>query len=240
MIDVQDLTVRIAHRTILTDVTFSIPDGSFLAVIGPNGGGKSTLIRALLGLQKYEGSIQFNPNNATIGYVPQIKTLDRSFPARAGELVATALKGRWPWSLDDGSRSTVLGALEKVGVDHLMNEQIRNLSGGELQRVYLARAMISDPHFLILDEPSAGVDLAGAADMLECVERFRQEHQATVVMVTHDWDVAAHHASHALVLKSRVLSFGTAQEAVTEDAVRLAFGHVGHAHGVLGGGHQHD
>jgi len=120
-----------------------------------------------------------------------------------------------------------------------MNEQIRNLSGGELQRVYLARATISKPRFLVLDEPSAGVDLAGAADMLECVEQFRKEQDATVVMVTHDWDVAAHHASHALVLKSRILSFGTAHEAVTEEAVRLAFGHVGHAHGVLGGGHHH-
>ncbi|MDA0378438.1 MAG: ATP-binding cassette domain-containing protein, partial [Bacteroidetes bacterium] len=96
MIDVSRLGVRIQERTILEDVSFHLPSGSFLAVIGPNGGGKSTLVRALLGLQSHSGTVQFNPSRPKIGYVPQIKTLDRTFPARAEELVATALRRRWP------------------------------------------------------------------------------------------------------------------------------------------------
>ena len=239
MINVSHLGVRLAQRTILDDVSFSLPSGAFLAVIGPNGGGKSTLVRALLGLQSHTGTVSFLPGNPVIGYVPQIKTLDRTFPARAEELVATALRKRWPWTLDAECRFVVARALEQVGADHLATQQIRNLSGGELQRVYLAKAMISRPPFLILDEPAAGVDVAGAADMLECVERFRQEHGATVLMVTHDWDAAAHHASHALILNKQAISFGPAASALTGNAVRQAFGHVGHAHDVFGAPHDH-
>ena len=242
MIDVSELNVRIAHRAILEEVTFSLPTGAFLAVIGPNGGGKSTLVRALLGLQAHTGAVTFDPPRPVIGYVPQIKTLDRTFPARAEELVATALRKRWPWSIDGSCQAEVHHALQTVGADHLAHLQIRNLSGGELQRVYLAKAMISRPPFLILDEPSAGVDVSGAADMLACVERFRKDEGATVVMVTHDWDTAAHHASHTLVLNKRVISFGDASSALTEEAVRQAFGHVGHAHEAFGAGdlHVHD
>lgn len=240
MIQVDKLTVQAARRVILSNISFTLPTGAFLAVIGPNGGGKSTLVRTLLGLQRCQGSIRFEPGRTPMGYVPQIKTLDRSFPALTEELVATALKKRWPWRIDAGCHEVVKGALGRVGAEHLMGQPIRNLSGGELQRVYLARAMISTPPFLFLDEPAAGVDVAGAADMLDCVERFRRDHRATVVMVTHDWDVAVHHASHAMVLNKEIISFGLASEAVNEEAIRMAFGHVGHAHGVFGGGHGHD
>ncbi len=250
MIQANSLTVQAAHRDILKDISFKLPTGAFLAIIGPNGGGKSTLVRALLGLQKHKGTVQFGTaesgagkgsnRRVPIGYVPQIKTLDRSFPALTEELVATALKKRWPWTIDSACRTIVRDALRSVSAEHLIGEPIRNLSGGELQRVYLARAMISTPPYLFLDEPAAGVDVAGTADMLECVEQFRREHGATIVMVTHDWDVAMHHASHALVLNKEVISFGPAHDAVSEDAIRKAFGHVGHAHGVFGGGHHHD
>lgn len=284
MITVSHLCVQAAHRSILRDISFSVPEGAFLAIIGPNGGGKSTLVRALLGLQPYTGMITYastgttevtepgdttgaadttglanttglatsegptntqniarteGPTGASTGYVPQIKTLDRTFPALTEELVATALKRRWPWRIDNTCRSIVAEALTQVGADHLMGQAIRNLSGGELQRVYLARALISKPAYLFLDEPAAGVDVAGAADMLECVERFRHTLGATVVMVTHDWDVALHHASHALVLNQEIISYGLTKDAMNETALRTAFGHEGHAHGVFGGGHDH-
>ncbi len=278
MITVSHLCVQAAHRSILRDISFSVPEGAFLAIIGPNGGGKSTLVRALLGLQPYTGMITYastgttevtepdgttgaadttglanitelanttglatseEPTGASTGYVPQIKTLDRTFPALTEELVATALKRRWPWRIDNTCRSIVAEALTHVGADHLMGQAIRNLSGGELQRVYLARALITKPAYLFLDEPAAGVDVAGAADMLECVERFRHTLDATVIMVTHDWDVALHHASHALVLNQEIISYGLTKDAMNETALRTAFGHEGHAHGVFGGGHDH-
>lgn len=239
MIEVRNLSVTLANRAILRKISFSLSDGEFLAVLGPNGGGKSTLIRAILGLQDYAGTIKYAGGENTIGYVPQIKTLDRSFPARAEELVATALKKRWPWSIDEHCKGVVSDALRQVGADHLIRQQIRNLSGGELQRVYLARAIISQPSLLVLDEPASGVDVVGASDMLEFVEEYRKKNNAAVIMATHDWEIAFHHASHVLILKTDQISFGTASEAMSETAIRTAFGHVGHSHEIFGGGHVH-
>jgi zinc transport system ATP-binding protein len=238
MISIHDLSVQVGDKLILKAVDFSLPSNGFMAVLGPNGGGKSTLIRCILKLQEYSGSIELDSEHSSrIGYVPQIKTLDRSFPARADELVATALKRKWPWSMNSECKEIVDDALDKVGAGHLGHQQIRNLSGGELQRVYLARAVIGNPKLLILDEPSAGVDQAGAADLLEIVENYRRSAGAMVIMITHDWEVAFHHATHVLVLKTHQVAFGKADEALTEKAIREAFGHVGHSHGVLSGGH---
>jgi len=239
MIKATDIRVSLSKKSVLSGITFDLTDGDFLAILGPNGGGKSTLIRVLLGLQSYTGELKIQSDNREIGYVPQIKTLDRSFPARAEELVATALKRRWPWSMDGSCRSIVREALEQVGVDHLADQQIRNLSGGELQRVYLARAIISSPSLLILDEPASGVDVVGAAGLLDCIEAYRKESGATVIMVTHDWEVAFHHATHVLILKTEQVSFGEAHDAMSESAIRKAFGHVGHSHDVFAGGHSH-
>ncbi len=264
MISVDNLSVSVGDKNILNQIAFDLPKNGFLAILGPNGGGKSTLIRCVLGLQDYQGRISFADGSAAtsvvtrgatgnrhqartkpgieniaVGYVPQIKTLDRTFPARAGELVATALYKKWPWRIGAANKVIVEEALQRVGVGHLCHQQIRNLSGGELQRVYLARAIIGNPQILILDEPSAGVDLVGASDLLEIVESYRKDTEATVIMVTHDWEVAFHHASHVLVLKTSQVSFGPADEALTESAIREAFGHVGHSHGVLSGGHHH-
>lgn len=237
MISIRDLSVQIGDKLILQHVEFALPTNGFMAVLGPNGGGKSTLIRCILHLQGFKGHIDMDADHAShIGYVPQIKTLDRTFPARADELVATALKKKWPWSMDASCKQVVEGALDMVGAGHLRYQQIRNLSGGELQRVYLARAVIGNPKLLILDEPSAGVDQAGAADLLEIVESYRKRTGATVIMITHDWEVAFHHATHVLVLKTHQVAFGEAKEALTEAAIREAFGHVGHSHGVLSGG----
>jgi zinc transport system ATP-binding protein len=240
MISVKGLSVQVGDKKILEGVDFELPSDGFLAVLGPNGGGKSTFIRCILGLQPYTGSLSLNGDRTNqIGYVPQIKTLDRTFPARADELVSTALKKKWPWSINDDCQRVVDEALDKVGAAHLRDSQIRNLSGGELQRVYLARAVIGSPKLLILDEPAAGVDQAGAADLSQIVDSYRKDAHAAVIMVTHDWEVAFHHATHVLVLKTKQISFGPADRALTDDVIREAFGHVGHSHGVLSGSHVH-
>ena len=239
MITVKDLRVVLSHRAIVSDVSFTLDRGAFLALLGPNGGGKSTLVRALVGLQPYEGTISFQDSATPVGYVPQIKTLDRTFPAQTRELVATALKKQWPWTMDQQCRDVVDKALERVGMLSKADEQIRHLSGGELQRAYLARAIISTPKLLVLDEPSAGVDMTGASDMLEIVEKYRKDVSATVVMVTHDWEIALHHATHVMLMKQVPISFGSAAEAMTDETIRRAFGHVGHAHDVMGGSTHH-
>lgn len=242
MIDVQHLTVQLGDRTALQDITFHAERGNFVAVLGPNGGGKSTLLKAILGLiTPISGSISISSDasgteRGTIGYVPQIKSLDRTFPALAIELVVTSIIRRWPGRISVEERRTALHALEKVGADHLANRAISTLSGGEVQRVYLARAIIREPRLLLLDEPESGIDISGTQDLYSLLEAFHREANACIIMVTHDWDVALHHATHVLLVNTRQNAFGSPSEALTEEAVRNTFGHVGHKHETLIGG----
>ena len=235
----QGLGVRFGDYTALEGVSFSLPPQSFLAIVGPNGAGKSTLLRCLLGLiEPTRGEVAvFGRAPRTLpadwlGYVPQVKMLDRSFPALPVELVATGLLGRWPGRLSRPLREQALAALERGGLAPLGDRPVAHLSGGELQRVYLARALARRPRLIALDEPAAGMDLSAEADMYEVLERAQSD-GATVVMVTHDWDAMHHHASHALVVNRVQVAFGTPGEALDASGMRLAFGHVGHRHARL-------
>lgn len=231
------LSVRLGDSDILEDVSLQVQEGDFLVIIGPNGAGKTTLLRSLLGLVQPSGGtvrlFEQEPDRispAWIGYVPQVKTLDRNFPALAIELVVSGLRHRWPARITRGERATARAALERVGAGSLANRSLGYLSGGELQRVHLARSFVHHPRLIILDEPSTGVDVEGETDMYRILEDYRGERATTVLMVTHDWGAAYHHATHAMVLNRRIISFGKPQDALGDEILRMAFGHVGHLH----------
>ncbi len=238
-VEVEQLVVRFGDYAPLEDVTLALPEASLLAVLGPNGAGKSTFLKVLVGLiQPSAGAVRlFGRAPAEtppewISYLPQVKTLDRSFPARAIELVGNGLTREWPSWLSRSARDQALEALEQVGAAHLARRPLGRLSGGELQRVYLARSLARQPRLLVLDEPVAGIDAAGEKDMQRLLEGYRERTGATVVMVTHDWETAYHHATHVLVLSRRLVAFGPPTAALTDVALRRAFGHVDHAHGM--------
>jgi len=225
---------------VLDGITFAVDPGAFVAVVGPNGAGKTTLLRVLLGLVvPTAGDVSLfgqSPGAADAGetgYVPQVKTLDRTFPARAVDLVLTASRGQWPFRVGGPDRDRATAALRQVGAEPLADRPLHALSGGELQRVYLARALVRRPRLVLLDEPATGIDVAGAADLYDVLEKDQAEHDTTVVMVTHDWTAAYHHATHALLLDGTQVSFGPPEEALDEACLREAFGHIGHAHAML-------
>ena len=231
------LSVRFDRITALADVSLSLPQGAFMALVGPNGAGKSTLLRVILGLQApSEGRAELfglSPQRrpaAWVGYVPQIKTLDRSFPGLARELAATGLRPRWPWGLSKAQQAVADQALADVGAAHLAERPLAALSGGELQRVYLARCLARQPRLIVLDEPATGIDLTLADDLYRLLEGCQQRFGATIVMATHDLEVAHHHASHALLLDVRAIGFGPPSEALRPDRLETAFGHGGHGH----------
>ena len=235
-----DLAVERGGQRVLRDVRFEAKAGDFVAVVGPNGAGKTTLLKTLMGLvPPAAGTVHLlgsPPHDGTaglVGYVPQIKTLDRSFPARGLDLVAAAVERRWPFGR--GAFDRARAALRDVGAEALADRALSTLSGGELQRVYLARSLVRAPRLVLLDEPATGIDAAGAADFYDLLDAYQAEHDATVVMVTHDWNAAAHHATAVLVLDRRQVAFGPPEEALSEETLRAAFGHVGHAHAMLGG-----
>jgi zinc transport system ATP-binding protein len=228
--------VRFGDATVLEDVSLEVEPGCFLAIVGPNGAGKSTLVKVALGLltpQQGHAALFGEVAGAhpeRIGYVPQLKTFDRTFPATALELVVTGLRGRWPARVTRSEGELARAALSRVGAERLQRRQLSRLSGGELQRAYLARALARRPELVLLDEPATGVDYLAEHDLYDLLERYQADTDATVVMVTHDLAAARYHADRVLVLNRRVHGFGTPDEVLCEDCLERAFGHLGHHH----------
>jgi len=231
---VEDLTVRFDGVTALEDVSLALPAGAFLAISGPNGSGKSTLLKALLGLvQPARGTIRlFDMPPADqpegVAYVPQAKTLDRRFPGTSLDLIVSGLRRRWPWRTTEDERETALEALRLVDAERLARRPVAALSGGELQRVYLARAAARKPRLVLLDEPATGVDFVGEEIVYRVLDAWHRSGNVTVVMVTHDLAVAFHHATHVLLLNRRLVAFGPPGVALTEKTLQHAYGHMGH------------
>ncbi len=236
-VEVENLSVKFEDHIALSDLSMRIPLNAFVAIVGPNGAGKSTFLKVLLGLVKpTTGQVkifgktpqQVDPN--IIGYVPQFKTMDRSFPALSIELVYTGLSRKWPWRLSTDARKKACQALEQVGATHLATRPIGRLSGGELQRVCLARSIVRQPKLLMLDEPATGIDAIGEEDMYRMLEVYQKQSGATIIMITHDWHAVTHHANFVLLLNRKQISFGPPGKALQEDNLRLAYGHIGHEH----------
>jgi zinc transport system ATP-binding protein len=238
-LEIENLTVKFGDHKALEEINLFIKGGKFTAVVGPNGAGKSTLLKSILGLVRpFKGIIKIfgkSPQQITpdwFGYVPQVKTMDRSFPAIAAELVLSGICRGWPWKKSKDKMNKALNALERVGAGHLAKRPLAKLSGGELQRIYLARGIVREPRLIMLDEPATGIDAIGEEDFYKLLEKYQNETKATIIMVTHDWHVAVHHADKVLLLNRKQVSFGTPKEALKEKNLRVAFGHIGHTHGL--------
>lgn len=239
--------IRFGDFLALEQVSLEVAAGAFVAIVGPNGAGKSTFLKSLLGiatgLQKDGatqtwGSLQVlgQPPQALspgrVGYVPQVKSFDRSFPAMALEVVVSGLRRSWPFWITREERVKAEAMLEKVGASRLVKRRLGRLSGGELQRVYLARALIREPELLLLDEPATGVDAVGEADLYRHLEQYQNTHQPrpTILMITHDWEAAEHHASEVLLLNRKVIVYAAPKIALSHQNLAQAFGHIGHGH----------
>ncbi len=230
-INSENLSLTIEGNEVLSDITCQVHEGEFVAVLGPNGAGKSMFLKVLLGLVRPDsGKVTVfgrKPEKVPpewIGYVPQVKTLDSSFPALAIELVVTGLNHTWQRWISSTAKEAAIAALSEVGAAHLADRPIGALSGGELQRVYLARSFVRKPRLVLLDEPVTGVDTVGEKSFYSLLDDFRHKNKATIIMVTHDWEVATHNACHVMVLNRRLISFGTPAEALCDDCLKRAYG----------------
>jgi zinc transport system ATP-binding protein len=236
-VEVENLSVSFADFQILDNINIQIPQGVFLTIVGPNGAGKTTFLKVLLGLiTPTSGKVKLfdkrvrEVSPSLIGYVPQAKTMDRSFPAVSIELVMTGINNRWPWRMGKTEKKSALDALEEVGATHLAQRPISRLSGGELQRICLARSIVRNPRIVMLDEPATGIDMVGEADLYKYLEQYQNDSKATIIMVTHDWHAVTNHADQVLLLNNKQIAFGTPDIALTENNLRQAFGHIGHKH----------
>lgn len=221
-------------KTILKDISFNIKSSDFISILGPNGAGKTTLFKLILGIEKITtGSINFNNlTRKDVAYVPQVKTLDRTFPASALELVCTGINKTWSfWN----SKKDIMQATEvmsALNAEHLANRQLKNLSGGELQRIYLARAIAKKPKLLLLDEPATGVDFICEKDINEVLTRLNDEASITIVMITHDFSTAYCHSKNVLLLNKEKIYYGDPQSALTDKNLMATFSNTIHTHDV--------
>ncbi|MDO9509095.1 MAG: metal ABC transporter ATP-binding protein [Thermovirgaceae bacterium] len=219
---------------ILEDVSASAPPGSCTAIVGPNGAGKTTLLLALLGEIPFRGEIRlFGVANTdglpVIGYIPQRLSFDRGTPVTVKEFLSAGIQRSPLWFGVPRQYGTLcLEALERVRCAHLAERRLGALSGGEIQRVLLALALMRDPKLLILDEPAAGVDPEGGLLFCELLERIRRERDLTLLMVSHDLATVTHHATHVICLNRRVLAEGSPGEVLTRKTLAATFGvHMG-------------
>lgn len=237
VLEIKNLSVKLSNLTILEDISLKVCPDEFIAIIGPNGAGKSTFLKVLLGIiPATSGTVRLFGNPVQnivpdwIGYVPQIKTMDRNFPAMTIELVMTGVNQRWPWRFKSGKSSKAMDALERVGASHLANRPLSKLSGGELQRVFLARSLVRQPKLIMLDEPATGIDVTGEADLYRVLDDYQKETKCTILMITHDWEAVQHHVSHVMILNRNLVGYGPPEKALTDECLRRAFGHIGHEH----------
>ncbi|MBE7454126.1 MAG: ABC transporter ATP-binding protein [Kofleriaceae bacterium] len=237
VLDVDHVTIELRGKTIVDDVSFFIPRGAFVCLCGPNGAGKSTLLKAVLGLlEPARGTIRIHgepPARARhkVGYVPQRKGYNRDFPARPVELITAALRGRWPGHVTPEERERARAVLTRVGGARLLDQPLAGLSGGETQRVFLARALVTDPTLVILDEPTAGVDVAGRAELLELMAEISRSDELAAILVTHNLAAVAQTAERIVYLEGgRLIGWGLPDELLGQKSLTaLAFAAADHA-----------
>ena len=215
VISAHDLTVRLDGRQILHDVTVKIMPGEIVTIVGPNGSGKSTFLKALIGaIPPVRGRIERAPD-LRIGYVPQKLAIDASLPLSVSRFLA--LPRRIP-------ATDLHDALDRAGVPELANRQMADLSGGQFQRVLLARALLERPQLLLLDEATQGLDQPGAAAFYRRIEDVRQEMGCAVVMVSHDLHVVMAASDRVLCINGHVCCEGAPEIVASAPEYRALFG----------------
>jgi len=191
VVEIKDLWFSFNGRPVLRNVNLSIQEKEFLALIGPNGGGKTTLLKLMLGLlEPAKGEIRVfgkPPHHASqrMGYVPQEMGMNRRFPVSALDVVLMGRLRTRGWSrYSKQDKAVAQTAMERLGVWDLRNRRIGELSGGQRQRVFIARALVTEPEILLLDEPTANVDAKGQSDVYAMLKELNEK--ITVVVVSHD------------------------------------------------------
>ncbi len=208
----QGLNVRFGARTVLSGVDLAVSSGEIVTLIGPNGAGKTTLIRAVLGLvAPTAGRVNRRPG-LSVGYMPQRLQIDRTLPLTVRRFLAL-------WG--DPSAPDLMDALAEVGAADVAEAQVQDLSGGEIQRVLLARALLRRPDFLVLDEPVQGVDVAGQSALFHLIARLRRDHGCGVLLVSHDLHLVMAQTDRVVCLNGHVCCEGH-PEAVSRHPEYLA------------------
>ena len=234
-LEVRAVGVTLGRARVLEGVDLAVEPRAWTAIVGPNGAGKSTLLRAVAGLQRHDGRVLVDGTDsaalapreraAIIGYAPQVPVLPEGIVVRDYVLL-----GRTPYhpllaSARGTDHAVVEDALARLDLASLADRPLRTLSGGERQRAVLARALAQQPRLLLLDEPTAALDLGHAQQLLELVDDLRREHGLTVLSTLHDLALAGQYADRLVLLDAgRVVAAGAPGEVLTSDSLARHYG----------------
>ncbi len=230
-IEIRDLSVAYNRHPVAESVTLSVPRGAMVGIVGPNGGGKSTLLKAVLGLvPRQRGTVEIMGRKVDrrarrlVGYVPQREDVDWNFPVSAFDVV---MMGRVPSTKLLRRRTArdeelVWKALKTVGMEKLADTPIGEFSGGQQQRIFLARALAQEAEILLLDEPVSGVDAPSQHEIFELLRRL-QGAGKTVIVTTHDLSCVAERFDLVLLLNKRVVAFGEPEEVFTPELLNETY-----------------
>ena len=224
ILDIQNLTVSFDENTVIDDLSFSIQKGDVMAIVGPNGAGKSVLFKAMLGIVPYSGKITWAPE-LKISYVPQRFDVKKDFPITVKEFMRFKSK----------EYSKIMSALESVGLKnkqsdkhhiehHLLNQRMGWLSGGQLQRVLIAWAVLDNPDVLLFDEPTAGIDVGGEETIYNLLKKLNDEMSLTIIVISHDLNIVYKYANNVLCLNKEKICFGPPSDVLDPQALVKLYG----------------
>jgi zinc transport system ATP-binding protein len=215
LLRISDITLRLGGRTILDGVGFNLGPGEILTVIGPNGAGKTTLLRVVLGLLRPTGGLVWKRPGLRIGYMPQRLQVDSIFPLTVRRFLSLA-----------AARGTegLEAALEEAGATALADAPLSGLSGGELQRVLLARALLRRPDLLVLDEPAQGLDVHGQAELFHLMAEIREKLGCAILLVSHDLHLVMAATDRVVCLNQHICCTGTPATVSRDPAFLKLFG----------------
>jgi len=215
LLQAKDLSLTLNGRRVLQDINFSIKTGEIVTVVGPNGSGKTSFLRCLIGAQAPTSGEISRKAGLSIGYVPQKLHLDRAFPMTVARFLRLA--GKSP-------RAIRLEALQNVGLEGCENQQMADLSGGQLQRALLAQALLGDPDILVMDEATRGLDQPAVAGFYRLIDQARQSIGCAVLMVSHDLHVVMSASDRVICLNGHVCCEGSPTVVSEAPEYRRLFG----------------
>ena len=230
LVEARGMSKRYGGHAVLESVDMTLRRGELTTLIGPNGSGKTTLVRLLLGLERPSQGTVTAGEGLRIGYVPQRLHVDESLPITVRRFLA----------LGGARRAEIGAALAEVGAGHILGAPLQTISGGEMRRVLLARALLREPDLLVLDEPTAGVDLNGQAELYDLINTVRRNKNCAVLLISHDLHIVMAATDHVICLNHHVCCSG-APDAVSEHPEYLAlFGpRAARTHAVYTHDHDH-
>lgn len=214
ILTVQELNVALDERTIIDHLSFSVKRGDVVTILGPNGSGKTVLLKCLLGLLPYRGTIQWE-NDIRIGYVPQRLPFIKDIPLSVMDFFG--LKG--------ASGQEVRDTMHAVGFhDELLGRKIGDLSSGQFQRILVAWALIGNPQVLLFDEPTTGIDIGGEETIYNLLLKLKEERRLTMLLVTHDLSVVYQISTHVICLSRQATCYGPPREVLTTESLQKLYG----------------